>query len=414
MVLSVPLHKRPLYQGFFGAVFGLASVAGPLVGGAFTTNITWRWCFYLNLPIGAVVMVVLIFTLHTPASKNTDSRKEQLKKLDPYGTAVFLPGIVCLLLALEWGGTTYAWANARIIVLFILGAILLGIFIVIQFRAGDFATVPIRIISQRSVASGAYFSAIVPGSMMVLIYYLPIWFQVVKGVSAVRSGIDTLPLVLSLVVSSIFAGQVTIRTGYYVPQLIVCSVIMSIGAGLLTTLDIDTGHQKWIGFQIIYGFGLGLGLQQANMAAQTVLAKKDVMIGVSLMFFWQGLGGAIFLSVAQVVFANSLVKNLKGIPGISTELITGTGATDIRSMVQPEALPAVVLAYNKAITDTFILAVATASITIVAGLTMEWKNLNLMKPSKEKKTDADPALETSEGPSTPVTEPEPAVDKSEV
>lgn len=410
MVVSVPLHKRPLYQGFFGAVFGLASVAGPLVGGAFTTNVTWRWCFYLNLPIGAIVVAVLIFTLHTPASKNTDTRKEQIKKLDPYGTVVFLPGIVCILLALEWGGTTYAWANARIIVLFILGAILLGIFIWIQFRAGDFATVPIRIISQRSVASGSFFSFMAPGSMIVLIYYLPIWFQVIKGVSAVRSGIDTLPLVLSLVVSSIFAGQLTLRTGYYVPQLLVCSVIMSIGAGLLTTLHVDTTHQKWIGFQIVYGFGLGLGLQQANMAAQTVLAKRDVMIGVSLMFFWQGLGGAIWLSVAQVIFSNSLVKNLKGVQGVSTSLIIGSGATDIHTLVPPEALPAVVLAYNKAISDTIILAAATAAITIISGLTMEWKNLKLMKPPKKS---AEPTPTVSEGPSTPVPEPEPVFEKSE-
>lgn len=308
LVLSIPLHKRPLYIGLFGAVFGVASVAGPLVGGAFTSKVTWRWCFYINLPIGAVVLTTLIFILHTPKSKNTDTIKQQIWKLDPFGTVVFLPGIVCLLLALQWGGTEYAWSNARIIVLFVLGGILLGIFVYIQFRMGDNATVPIRIITQRSVASGAFASFIIPGSMMMLVYYLPIWFQAIKGDSAVKSGISTIPLVLSLVVASIFAGQLTARTGYYVPQLFVCSVLMSIGAGLITTFKVDTGHAKWIGYQVLFGLGLGMGMQQASMAAQTCLDKKDVTTGVSIMFFFQNLGGAIWLSVGEVIFSTPRQK----------------------------------------------------------------------------------------------------------
>ena len=379
MVLSIPLHKRPMYQGLFGAIFGVASVAGPLVGGAFTTKVSWRWCFYINLPIGGVVFVVLLFILSTPPSKNTDTLKEQIMKLDPLGTIVFLPGIVCLLLALQWGGTTYSWDNARIIVLFILGGILIGIFIYIQFRMGDLATVPIRIISQRSVASGAFFSGILPGSMMVLIYYLPIWFQAIKGVSAVKSGINTIPLVLSLVAASIIAGQLTGRTGYYVPQLLVCTVIISIGAGLLTTFQVDTDHQKYIGYQVLYGLGLGCGMQQPSMAAQTCLSKKDVMTGVALMFFFQGLGGSIWLSVGEVVFTNSLVKYLQDVPGVTVEEIVHTGATDLRSIVEPQFLNAVLVAYNKAIRNTLYIAAATAAVTIFSGLTMEWKNLKGMK-----------------------------------
>lgn len=379
MVLSIPLHKRPFYQGLFGAIFGVASVAGPLVGGAFTTKVSWRWCFYINLPIGAVVIVALVFILKIPPTKNTDTVKQQIMKLDPYGTVVFLPGIVCLLLPLQWGGTTYAWDNARIIVLFILAGALIGIFIYIQFRSGDLATVPIRIISQRSVASGAFFSGILPGSMLVLIYYLPIWFQAIKGDTAVKSGILTIPLVLSLVVSSIFAGQLTGRTGYYVPQLLFCSVVISIGAGFLTTFQVDTGHSKYIGYQVLYGLGLGAGMQQAAMAAQTCLDNKDVMIGVSLMFFFQGLGGAVWLAVAEVVFTNSLVKNLKGIAGVTPEVIVHSGATDLRNIVPPQYLDAVLVAYNKAISDTLFIAVATAAVTIFSGLTMEWKNLKGMK-----------------------------------
>lgn len=244
------------------------------MGGAFTNSkLTWRWCFWINLPVGALVVIILIFILHTPPSKNTDSFKQQIVKLDPVGTAVFLPGIVCLLLALQWGGTTYPWSNARVIVLLILAAILLIAFVYFQFRTGDNATVPIRIISQRSIAAGCYFSIILPGTMFIAIYYLPLWFQAIKGVSAVQSGIDTIPLVLSLVVGSIIAGALTSKTGYYVPQMLVCSVILSIGAGLLTTLKLDTNSAHWIGYQVIFGFGLGFGMQQPSVCK----ASKDTI-----------------------------------------------------------------------------------------------------------------------------------------
>ncbi len=156
-------------------------------------------------------------------------------KLDPYGTTVFLPGIICLLLALQWGGTTYAWNSWRIIFLFVLSVVLLSIFIFIQFKTGDNATVPIRIIRQRSIASGTYFSAVSSGSMMLALYYIPIYFQAIKGTSAIKSGINTLPLVLALVAASISSGFLTSKSGYYTPQLIACSVIMSIGAGLVSS-----------------------------------------------------------------------------------------------------------------------------------------------------------------------------------
>jgi MFS family permease len=379
MVITIPLDKRPIAMGIFGSVFGLASICGPLVGGAFTTRVSWRWCFYINLPIGGIVVVIILLLLKTPPSKNTDTLRQQFIKLDPIGTLVFLPGIVCVLLALQWGGTSYAWSNWRIPFLFVLGGILLGIFIFVQFKMGENATVPIRIIKQRSIASGAYFSAVLPGSFMVMIYFLPQWFQAVRGVTAVHSGISTLPIVMSLVVASFFAGALTQKTGYYVSQLIACSVIMSVGAGLLMTLKVDTDHQHWIAYEFIFGFGLGLGMQQAGMAAQTCLAKKDVMTGVALMFFMQGLGGAVFVSVGQAVFAQSLIKKLSFLVNISPEVIVHTGATDIRNIVPPQFLDQVLLAYNGALSDTFKVAVACAVATLVAGLTMEWKSVKGLK-----------------------------------
>jgi len=224
--------------------------------------------------------------------------------------------------------------------------------------------------------------------MMVIIYFLPIWFQAIKGLTAVHSGIATLPLVFSLVVASITAGALTTKSGYYVPQLIASSIIMSVGAGMLTTLEVGTGHEKWIAYQFLYGFGLGLGLQQAAMAAQTCLAKKDVMTGVALMFFFQGLGGAIFVSVGQNVFTQSLIKKLSeslgSIAEITPAMIVGTGATDLRHIVPARYLPEVLIAYNAALSDTMKVGVACAAASIIGGLTMEWKSVKAFKKATQE------------------------------
>ncbi|TVY37498.1 Rubrofusarin-specific efflux pump [Lachnellula occidentalis] len=396
MIISIPLHKRPMFQGIFGAVFGVASVCGPLVGGAFTTSVSWRWCFYINLPIGALVVAIILFILKTPPSKNTDTIKQQIVKLDPLGSLVFLPAIICLLLALQWGGTTYAWANARIIVLLILAGILLITFVFIQFKSGDNATVPIRVINQRSILAGVYISVMLQGSMIVLIYYLPIWFQAIKGDSAVQSGIHTLPLVLSLVVASILSGAITQKTGYYVGQLYGCAIFTATGAGLLTTLTVHTSTGQWIGYQIIYGFGLGLGMQQAGMSAQTCLAKKDVMTGVSIMFFFQGLGGSIFVTVGQTVFSHSLVSNLSNLATLDTAQIVNSGATDLKTLVPADMLEAVLVQYNAALTNTLKVALALSCATILAALTMEWKSIKGLKQGGPPVADKNKAEETSE------------------
>jgi hypothetical protein len=404
MIISIPLHKRPIFQGISGAVFGIASICGPLLGGVFTTKISWRWCFYVNIPVGAVVVIIIIFILKTPPSKNTETLRQRLWKLDPLGTVVFLPGVICLLLALQWGGTTYDWSNVRIIVLFILAALLLTLFMYIQWRGGDNATIPFHIITQRSIASGVFFSALTPGSMMVVVYFLPIWFQAIKDVSAVRSGIDTLPLVMSLVVASILAGAFTAKIGYYVPQIIACSIIMSIGAGMITTLTPESRHDKWIAYEFLFGFGLGFGMQQAGMAAQTCLAKKDVMTGVSLMFFTQGLGGAIFISIGQTVFTTSLISKFSALAAssdfsIPPSMIVNTGATDLRDLIPVQYLPQALVAYNAALSDAFKVGVGCAAATILAGATMEWKDVRKLKNASreaEKKRRETPKAKVDE------------------
>jgi MFS family permease len=187
----------------------------------------------------------------------------------------------------------------------------------------------------------------------------------------------TIPFVLALVVGSIFAGACTQRFGYYVPFMLACAVIVPIAAGLFTTFQTDTGHAKWIGYQVLVGFGIGLGMQQSSMAAQTCLEKIDVPTGVSLMFFGQQLGGTVFVSVGQNILSSRLISALAAarIPGLVPRIVINAGATNLRNVVRPEYLGAVLKAYNHAVTNVFDVAVGTGCVLIVGALAMEWRSV---------------------------------------
>ncbi|KAL7916665.1 major facilitator superfamily domain-containing protein [Trichoderma velutinum] len=383
----IPLQQRPIYQGLFGAVFAVASVIGPVIGGTFTDKVTWRWCFYINLPIGAVSLIVTFFILQLPSQK-LDTPAETLlgkiQQLDPIGNLVFFPGIVCLVLALQWGGTQYPWDDARIIVLFVLCGVLCVLFIGVQAWKGEAATLPPRIVTQRSVAAACFFGFFNGASMMVVMYYLPIWFQAIKGVSAINSGISLLPTILSVVVGSLGSGAAISRFGYYTPFFYASSVLSAIGAGILSMLEPGTGHSKWIGYQVIFGLGLGFGSQQPMNVVQTVLDRPDISSGTAFVMFTRFLGSSIFLPVAQTLFITNLSSELeKNIPNIDPKEIAGAGATEIKNLVPADDLKLLLQDYNDALMKVFIMMAAIASVSIFGSVFVEWRSLKARAKSEQ-------------------------------
>ncbi|KAK4217782.1 MFS aflatoxin efflux pump [Rhypophila decipiens] len=376
MIPMVPLHKRPAFQSLFGLVFGVASVMGPLIGGGFTNGASWRWCFYINLPVGFVSFIFMCFCWNPPKEHHPPANfKTHVRRLDPVGMLFFIPGTVALLLALQWAGSKYAWGHWIIVMLFGIFASCTIAFAASQMLKPDVAMVPPRVITQRSVAFGTAFTFFLAGSMLMLVYYTPIWFQTVKLVDPLKSGIYTLPLVLSLVVSSIVSGIGTTKIGYYVPSMLLAPAIMSIGEGLMSTFDRDTPASHWIAFQFLSGFGLGFGMQTSGLAIQTVLPKEDVSAGIAINFFVQQLGGAVFTTVGQTILSNMLVSRLSDIPGVSADKIVGEGATDLVKLLPAEFKDRAIDAYNYACTRIFLAAMGLAFASLLCAFGMEWKSI---------------------------------------
>ena len=376
-------RQRPMCTGLLAAAFGVAAVLGPLLGGALTSHVTWRWVFWINVPCGLVSVVIIALTLWIPAPQCEKGapKRTQLLDLDPLGTTLFVGSIVSLLLALQWGGSTFPWASPRIIALLVAFVVLFIAFVGVQLWLQDGGTCPPRVLRQRSIAAGFAFSLCVGGSLMLLVYYLPIWFQAIKNASALQSGIDSVPLCAALVVASILVRVLITGVGYYAPFMIAAAACMGAGAGLLTTLGPDTDLPHWVGYQILYGFGVGLGMQQSTMAGLTVLDPADIGIGMALMFFAQTLGGAVLVSVGQNVFARRLTAGLAGIQGVDQTAVLKQGATALRKIVtDAQTLGLVLVAYNAALVRVFVVVTVVSCLVAVGALAIEWKSVKQKKP----------------------------------
>ncbi|KAJ5434222.1 Major facilitator superfamily domain general substrate transporter [Penicillium cf. griseofulvum] len=301
-----PVHQRPFWTGLVGAGSTIAMVIAPLIGGVLIDAFSWRACFGINLPIGAIASGFI--------------------RLDIAATLVFVPAIICLLMGLQWGGVKYGWANVRIIVLLVLFAVLVSVFAFMQYRKKEDATLPGRIMTQRSVLAGAWFSACNNGILAVTEYYMSIYFQGVRGFSATESGAMGLPLFAGMVVTVLIAGAGTNWMGYYYPFMIIGSVLTPVASGLLTTIEYNDTLVKILMLLAFLGAGVGLGLQAPVVAVQTVLPDKDIATGVAITGFAGGLASALFVSLSAVLFQSRLAVEVeRSAPGTDRSIFDQGG-----------------------------------------------------------------------------------------
>ncbi|OQU94427.1 hypothetical protein CLAIMM_00785 [Cladophialophora immunda] len=347
LAIVTPLSKRALYTAALSSLFGVATVTGPIIGGALTTKVSWRWCFYINLPVGAVTLVALALFFKPPVRTSDKAPlRERILQIDIIGCAIFIPTIVMVLLALQWGGHQYPWNT------FMFGAYIINI------------------------------------------YYMPEWFQVIKGASPLHSGVMTLPVVCSQIVAATISGLIINRTGYYNPWFFVGVGFIAIASGLYTTLTTSTPHAKWITYLVFQGMS-GTAMQGPLLAVQAALVSKpqQIPVGISTVAFFQYFGASVFQSIALAIFQNQLVKSLKQRAGLNDSQVqqllnAGSGharKTTLSSF--PEKLEPVLWAYNKAITNVFYASLASAILAFLLAFGVEWRNIKA-KPAPPKGDEA--------------------------
>ncbi|KFY29990.1 hypothetical protein V494_08341 [Pseudogymnoascus sp. VKM F-4513 (FW-928)] len=379
---SVPIHKRPAMMGVMMSVSQLGIVCGPLIGGALTQFASWRWCFYINLPIGGLSLIFLL-SIKVPNPRSTDSistLKMVSQKLDLIGFTLFAPFAIMLLLALEWGGSEYAWGSATVIGLFCGSGGALTVFAAWEYYVGDEAMIPFSMVKKRIVWSSCLVLAFASASMFILTYYLPIYFQAVKGVSPSLSGVYLLPGILPQMVTAYMSGVLVGKTGYYLPWIVTSTILMAIASGLLSTLALDTPTAKWVGYQILIGVGRGSGMQMPIIAIQNVLPAVQIPIGMSLVVFSQTLGGAVFLTVTQLIFNRSLISGLNRFaPTVDPQIVLTAGVTAVRKVVKLDEVPGVLKAFSWAINKDFYLAAGVSVAAFVLSWGMGWQSIKTNK-----------------------------------
>ena len=379
LVQSIPLRRRPMLVGVMGSIEGVATLAAPLLGGALTQSLDWRWCFYINAPIGAVTLLLIICCFsdtRKPSDVACMTFKQKVSQLDLLSNLLFLPALTSLFLAFSWAGSKYPWDSGRVIGPLITFAVLLAAFVYNQFRRGDAAALPPRVIKRRTVIAGFIFIMCANSTGNVLEYYLPTYYQIVCGYSPAKSGYMMLPIIIGATIGSLVHGAGTSAFGYYTPFMLFASTIMPIAAGLITTFKINTSFAQLIMYTAFSGLAYGIGFSGPQNAVQTVLPTEDVPLGLSVMLFAQSFGPAVAVAIAQVLFTNQLSTNLSGlVPRLSRANIEYNGLMEIVTSVPPAKIREVLVGVDESLIQTWYLVVGLACATMVGSLLMEWRSV---------------------------------------
>ncbi|KAI0424693.1 MFS gliotoxin efflux transporter glia [Xylaria sp. FL1042] len=391
----VPPHQVNIIIGLLGAVFSLSSVVGPLLGGAFTQNLTWRWCFWINLPVGGVALFALLFFKTPERSRSTIKMgiKETIVTFDPIGLLIVIGSLVVFFLVLQWGGISKPWNSGTVIALLVVWILLTIGWVVLEWFQKDRALMSPRILSNRHLAPCAFYIFFLSSANFSLIYNIPIYFQAVKGTTPLGSGIMTIPTILSTSIASFVSSAVVGKVGLYSPFLFVGAALSTIGAGLIYTWDLETSLGRIIGYQIIYGVGTGISVQIPLIVVSVVMAGADHAIATATILFFQFASAAYGIGATGSILNNVLLSSLSEyLPDIDPYSILLLGSSALQSHLSGDELRNVRLAYLRGLHGSWALAIALFGVASVASL-LPRKGGQMLPPTQIQ---SDERIETEE------------------
>lgn len=394
---TVRLKNRPLCISIVTSTFAVSVCIGPVIGGAFTEYVSWRWCFWINVPIGGVVLALIFFIFHPPktpqdAEFSSMTLSQKLIKLDPLGCVFIISAVVCILLAFQWGGQSLPWNSATVVGLLVGFVLILGLFALSQWKQGSDATLPAWLFKQRSLLAGGLFSFFFSMPTYVYGYYLPIYFQAVKGSTATESGTQFLALAIPQILGVVFSGALVTMLGIYAPFMIIGTLVGTIGCGLFLMLDLSTSTTLWAVFLVVCGIGTGLSINLPYTIAQVILTEDQVPTGNAAFQFLFQFGAALSLSIGQTIFLNQIKASAHVLtPSIPDTVIISAGAYNLRGLTDDDEVYNLLRqVYMNALNRTYIFPIVAAGVALLTTLAVEHKNIKKIEKQRgEAGTDAE-------------------------
>ncbi len=358
----IPPRQRGRYMGYFGAVFGVSSVVGPLLGGFLTDTLSWRWIFFVNIPLGALALYAVAEHLHLPVHKRDH-------KIDFFGAGLLSVSVVSLLLATVWGGIQYAWGSSQIIGLLISGVLFGLIFTWWEWRVPE-PIIPPRLFKNRIFTVSVLLSLLAGIAMFAAILYIPEYQQIVRGYSPTKSGLMMLPLVMGLLGASIISGRLITKTGHYRPFPIIGTLVLSFGLWLFSHVTLTTSELELAVWMLVIGIGLGSFMQVMTLAIQNSVDRREMGTATSTVTFFRSVGSSFGGAIFGTILANRLTYHLLQLsPGSSTDSIKNiqTSGAQVHNL-PPEAAHNILQAFVLSFHDMFLVAIPIALLAFVVSL----------------------------------------------